>query len=450
MSLFMLFPLAVTLGGGFFWVYLSAFPLRHPVQCLRRFLSHIRSGGGAFRTLTLALAGTLGVGNITGVALGIAVGGAGSVFWMLLSCIPAGMLKYCEALASSSLAAPSYGMMSLAERVIPRGRLLGGLYSVGCVCLALSMGTSLQSGAFCAYTSATLPLSPALISVLFTAAVLPAVAFGGETVRRVTSFAVPAASLVYISLSLVVIINGAGRIPEVIADILSSAITPGAAAGGIAGFLTSRAVREGFCGAVLSNEAGAGTSSLAYTAAPPQDNPPRRRSDAPSGCLAPAALHDPVGQGLFGMFEVVADTGIMCMLTAFSVLLTVPAELCGADGTALVMAAFSAVFSGAERLPLSACMFLFAFATVICWFCYGSRAAEYLARTIRRPRLSLLYPPLFFLSLILGGLLPSQFLVRASDACLLTLTLITVPLLFASRKTIKAATRAAFSRGHRR
>ena len=425
MSLLFLFPFAVTLGGGFFWFYLSAFPLRHPVLCFRRFSSRLRSDGGAFRTLTLALAGTLGVGNITGVAFGIAVGGAGSVFWMLLSCIPAGMLKYCEALASSAIAPPSYGMMSLAERVVPRGRLFGGLYSVACVCLALSMGTSLQSGAFCDYTSAVFPLSPALLSSLFAALVLSAVLFGGKSLDRVTSVAVPAASLVYILLSLAVIINGAGRIPEVVADILSSAVTPGAAAGGIAGFLTSRAVCEGFCGAVLSNEAGAGTSSLAYT------------SDHGG---------DPVGQGLFGMFEVIADTGIMCMLTAFAVLLSVPAELRAADGMALVSAAFSSLFSGAERLPLAACIFLFAFSTVICWFYYGSRAAEYLARALRRPRAALVYPSLFFLSLTLGGLLPSSLLVRASDLCLLTLTLITVPSLVRSRKTIKAATRVAFSR----
>ena len=146
MSVIALLPVLIISGGLFVIVRLRAFFVFHPIRTVKATLTALGSRE-ARTSLFLALAGTLGIGNIVGVAVGIATGGAGSVFWLIVSAVFASALKYAESpLASDMHAVASDGMMSVIRISFSRfGRPLSRMYALACVLLSLVMGAALQS-----------------------------------------------------------------------------------------------------------------------------------------------------------------------------------------------------------------------------------------------------------------------------------------------------------------
>jgi Na+/alanine symporter len=140
-------PLLVGGAGLFMLIKLRFFFIVHPSRCCREFLRELRSPRSR-RALCLALAGTLGVGNIFGVAAGIMIGGAGSVFWLLLSSVFSMVLKYSEAALATDIKKDRGGMQCVVEAAFPRvGKPLAKTYSLFCLILALFMGAAMQSAA---------------------------------------------------------------------------------------------------------------------------------------------------------------------------------------------------------------------------------------------------------------------------------------------------------------
>ena len=143
MSVISFLPIIIALGGMFFLIKLKAFFITHPRIVTREISAELKKPR-AFASLTLALAGTLGVGNIVGVAVGIKVGGCGAVFWLLVSSVFSSVIKYCEVAISTDKSANGMSeVIALSFR--KSGKLLSKIYTLLCLCLSLTMGTALQS-----------------------------------------------------------------------------------------------------------------------------------------------------------------------------------------------------------------------------------------------------------------------------------------------------------------
>ncbi len=411
-------PLVPTLlfcVGVYFLIRLRAFFLVHPFRTLRRCIRAFRQKDGRpFATFALALAGTLGVGNLSGVALGLMIGGPGCLFWMWVATVFACVLKYAEVLIAKDVSVQQTwgGMMQAVRRFLPHGQNASLVYALLCLLLAGSMGTMLQSRAVAECAEQTCDLPPVLSSAVLCLLLIFVMAGGGRGVERAVSVTVPVAAGCYMVLCLGVLCKCYENIPDAVSSVLRGAFTFRGGAGGVAGIWTSAAVRRGFACGLLSNEAGAGTSTLAHIQ---------------NGATTPQE------QGAVGICEVLCDTAI-CTLTGLS-LLTSGADIPSATSIAPVewlSRVFAAVL-GAWCLPfLLLSVFAFAFATVVCWYDYGMRCARYIwAGCPAR-----LYAAVYLACTFAGGVLASAYIVKAVDVCLAGLCLMTLATLFASAPRI--------------
>ena len=403
MDISVLLPLFITAVGAYFLVKLRFFFIIHPIRALGATVrSFGKCRGAAVRSLSLALAGTLGVGNITGVAVGIIVGGAGSVFWLFISCIFASVLKYAESVLTADNLSLGGGMMYIVKSSFRRlGSPLSALYAALCILLSFTMGAALQTNTVTETAEAAFGISPIYPAAVMLVLVLLGVVGGGERIEKITVFLVPLTTIIYIILTFSVVMSNFAGIGKVLRLILSSAFLPESAVGGVIGFLTSKGIREGYARGILSNEAGAGTSSLAHS----------RNRDA-----------TPVGEGMLGMCEVFFDTALLCMLTAFAILLSVDFPEDYSSGMSLVLSAASSVFGSLAKAPLLFSVFSFAYSTVICWYYYGLECTRFLLGSRGRTP----YFILFMASVTLGALSDTAALIKSVDVFLLSLTSISL------------------------
>jgi AGCS family alanine or glycine:cation symporter len=222
---------------------------------------------------------------------------------------------------------------------------------------------------------------------------------GTQRIEKFTSFIIPAATLLYVFLTLAVILRNPGRIPHVFKLIISDAFAFDSALGGSAAFIIISKMREGFSRGLLSNEAGAGTSAFAHA---------RNRDESP------------VSVGLVGMCEVLFDTVVLCMLTGIAVLISVPSPESYSSGLEIVKSALSSLGSFATP-ALTISIFAFAYSTVICWYYYGKCALSYFTKK-GEPVFALL----FILSVFFGAIAPSGTLIVISDYLLFFSTIISL------------------------
>lgn len=312
-------------------------------------------GISPFQSATAALAGSLGTGNIVGVAVAVSTGGAGAIFWMWVAAIPGMATAYAENVLGIRY-----------RRRAEDGRWLGGpmmymrhapglkhaapLWAGLCAVAALCLGNVVQvnSIASAAREAWNAPAVP--VGILITALAAPAVLNGTRAVTRMTERLVPFMAAVYILACLAVIIINADRLPDTLVRIVREAFSPLAVGGGMLGSMLV-GVRRG----VFTNEAGMGTSVLIH-------------------CTA--EVEHPEEQGYWAIFEVFVDTILMCTLTALAILTS------GADrraqGAAMSAETFRQLFGGFADSFSAAVTLLFAFATVVGWSCCGERAFAFL------------------------------------------------------------------------
>ena len=405
-------PIIITALGGFLFLKLRFFPIRHPLRGVRLCAGGI--GRDGLRNLALALAGTLGVGNVFGVAISIAVGGPGSVLWLLASGFFAALIKYAEVLLcvdNMQGGDGQGGMMYLLKSRLASGRFFGGLYALVCLLLSLTMGAAMQSSA--TVSSAELVSDvPRPIFVLAFMLLAFAFIFGRrDRIKSITAVLVPLAALFYIALTLVIIFKYRSEMPRVIGEIFSNALKPRSAAGGFFGYLSASPIVRGYSTGILSNEAGAGTSSMAH---------------------ASSRGGDPVVSGLLGMLEVAVDTSLLCMLTAFAILLPC-GEVTGKSAVALVVDSLSRAFPFSDYVLLLS-VSAFALATVVCWYFYGSVCSRYLFGAAGER----MFLPIYAIGVLIGAVLDCSFFASLSDILLLLLTLLTLPVIIKSSDRIRA------------
>lgn len=400
MNFILFLPPIVTLAGTYMLCKTDFFFIFHPFRTAAKLLSPLKDKS-ARRSLSLALAGTLGIGNIVGVAVGIIVGGAGSVFWLLVSALFAMVLKYSETSLAAGFKVGGHGGMAIVIKnsFSKFGTPLSKIYAFLCLMLSLVMGAALQSAAVAECALDALGVPGKAFGVIFVALVLISVAGGACVIERITVVVIPLAAAAYLALTLFVIGENFSRLPDVFRLIISSAFSAKSIGGGVFGFFTSVGMREGFARGLLSNEAGAGTSSMAHSR---------------------ASLH-PAAAGLLGMCEVLFDTVLLCLITALAILLSVPNPSSYSDGMSLVFESIGSVFGRTSGYLLLFSIFSFAYSTVICWYYYGCECKSFLFPKSRIPLL-----PIYLLSVYLGFVVSLNSFVYIADLVLLSLTVLSV------------------------
>lgn len=355
-----------------------------------------------FQAVTTALAGTVGTGNIAGVAGAIALGGPGAVFWMWVSALFGMATKYSEILLAVKfrrrnrhgdwVGGPMYYITNGLGRNF---KWLAVLFSIFGAFAALGIGNMVQvntvAGAFVALTDAfntgagtvggrtemLIRLAIGLIISFVAALVL----LGGmKRIGAVTEKLVPAMSLLYIAGALIIILLNIEKIGEVLKVIVIGAFAPKAVMGGTFGVGFAASMRYGIGRGVFSNEAGLGSSPIAHAA---------------------TSEKSPVKQGLFGIFEVFADTIVICTLTALVILMSGAAIPFGhSAGAQLTISAFGTAFGGRlAGIFITVEVALFAISSILTWALYGSRCAEYLFGT----RILTLYKIVFVVFIVIGA-----------------------------------------------
>lgn len=412
-----LFPLVLFLilfVGGYFLLRLKGFWLLHPLSA-----AHLawgdRPGGDLLRGVTMALAGTLGVGNIVGVALGILVGGAGSVFWMVLTAFFAMAVKYAEVALSihTREAGPDGWQGGVPYYMRGKGRfggVLPTLFSLLCLVCALVEGCIIQANAV-AESLSLFGVSPLLSGVGIAVLAAFFLLRGKEAVGRFTALWIPVATFAYFILCFGVIFRNLDGVPKAFAYIIQDAFRPMAGAGGILGFFTANCVREGTARGLLSNEAGCGTAPLAHVTT--QDT-------------------TPVRQGLWGVFEVFLDTVVVCTMTALACLTGAPQPVTHTPFAYLSLA-FSSAWGGSAPYLLAIILFIFAFSTSLAWSYYGISA---LSALTRRPLVHRIYLTALLLALPLGAMLTVRAAYLTTDILLALMCLINLPALLLRAKEI--------------
>ena len=401
-------PLAVilTIAGAYMLIKLRAFFVLHPLRTFKCLASNLRSKR-QIKALTLALAGTLGVGNVFGVCIGLIIGGKGSVFWLFVSSVFASVLKYSEVvlafdnLSHTRVGAPGGMCHTLYVTMGRRGRLLAHMYAVFCGLMALVMGAGLQAGTLSEAMGDLFSTPPYIVGIIFAIAAFVSIVGGVKIIEKITLVAIPLSTIVYIVITGSIIIGNINGIVPLTLEIIKDAFAPESVTGGALAFLFSRALTEGYSRGILSNEAGSGTSSMAHSR---------------SGILNPA------GAGLLGIVEVVFDSCILCMLTAYSVLLTVPDLTAFDSGMSLILYATEATLGKGFSTLLLLSVAIFAYATVVCWYYYGE--SSFLFITGGRYRYIFLFT--FTLSVFVGTVINIRLLVTLTDLLMLGLVALTL------------------------
>ena len=384
--------LLFTLRTGFFQLRYFGHMLRETVGLIFAKKSDVPKDGKAisqFQALSTALAATLGTGNIVGVAAAITAGGPGAVFWMWVSAFFGMMTSYAENVLGIFYRYKNEknewvgGAMIYLERGLGM-KWLGVVFAVFCIGASFGMGNMSQVNSMTSAMYDTFSVPPRTTGIIAAAVAGLAIAGGIRRVGKITEKIVPALAIGYIAATLVILWIKRAVLPGVFGDIIREAFNMKSAAGGFMGSVMAKAVSMGFRRGVFSNEAGLGSSVIVHAA-----------SD----------VREPVTQGLWGMFEVLLDTIVMCTLTALVILSTGALET-GKQGAALTIEAFRSGFGQYAGGFVSVSILLFAFSTILGWSYFGQCAAEYLFGTG-----AAVYYKIIFVAVIIFGATQSMELV---------------------------------------
>lgn len=362
-----------------------------------------------FQSLCTALAATIGTGNIVGVASALVSGGPGAIFWMWVVAFFGMMTNYSENVLGiyyrrkNSKNEWSGGAMYYLKDGLGSykgcryiGSVLAVLFSAFCLIASFGIGNMSQVNSIAANMTAAFSI-PAFVTGAFLVIIGAIVIIGG--LKRIASVAeklVPFMAIVYILGALVIFFANIDQAGAVFTAIFKGAFGLRAVGGGIVGSGVKMALTWGMKRGVFSNEAGLGSSVMVHSS---------------------SNVKEPVRQGMWGIFEVFADTMIVCTLTAFAVLssglidLNTGAVLSDASGSALVGQAFSTIFGSLGPAFIAIAILLFAFSTVLGWSHYGSKAWEYLFGV----KSVILYKTVFVLMIFIGCIMNLSLAWDLSD-----------------------------------
>ena len=382
--------LVLLMGTGIVLLFVTGgVQFRHLGTALGEVLGRLRrpaTGEGnvtPFQAVATALASTVGVGNIAGVATAIVLGGPGALFWLWVSGVLGMGTKYAEiVVALHYRERDAAGVMRGGAMYTLKKRGLGWLGVIFALLTSLAafgIGNMVQANSVAQSLQESFGIAPSIVGIILVV-ISGAVILGG--IKRIAAFAeilVPFMAILYIGGGLVLLALNAGRIPEAFALVFQGAFSGTAAAGGFAGASIMLAMRYGVARGLFSNEAGLGSAPMVH---------------------ATAETDHPVRQGLYGIFEVFVDTILICTTTGLAILVT-GVWNSGATGAALSVQAFTTGLPGTwGGIIVTTGLVLFAFSTLIGWSYYGETGIVYLFGT----RAALPYRLLWLVFIYLGSI----------------------------------------------
>ncbi len=346
-----------------------------------------------FAALMTALAATVGIGNIVGVATAITLGGPGAVFWMWMTGLVGMATKYSEAvLAVKYREHGEHGMRGGPMYYLAKGAglpWLGTLFAVFTALAAFGIGNMTQANATAKIFETTFHV-PVLVTGVVLMVLTALVILGGiRSIGRFTSYLVPFMIGGYVIASLVVLAMNVSEIPHALSLIFYHAFNPAAATGGFAGATIAAAMRYGIARGVFSNESGLGSAPIAAAA---------------------ARTNDPVKQALVSMTQTFIDTLVVCTMTAL-VILTATSWTQGVGAGELTSASMAETLGDTGAVIVVVSTALFAYSTLIGWNYYGEKAVEYLFG----PRSIRIYRIFFVAAVIIGATTSLEFVWNFSD-----------------------------------
>lgn len=362
-----------------------------------------------FQALATALSGTVGLGNIAGVAVAVAAGGPGATFWMIVAGI-LGMstkfvectlgVKYREEKKDGSVSGgPMYYLSKgLAKRGMPAlGKVLGVFFAICCVGGSFGGGNMFQvnqareqflalplfEGTFMATEGGWV-----LFGIIMAVAVGVVIIGGIQSIAKVTDKIVPFMCGLYVVAAVVVLVANIGEIPGAFGAIFKGAFSPEAAFGGVLGVLI-----QGFRRAAFSNEAGIGSASIAHSA---------------------VKTKEPVTEGLVALLEPFIDTVVVCTMTALVLVITGVYDNPELSGVGMTSVAFESVFGSIANVILTIAVVLFAFSTMISWSYYGLKSWTFIFGESKGSEI--VYKMVFLLFVVIGAVLTLGKVVDFSDS----------------------------------
>ena len=365
-----------------------------------------------FQSLCTALAATVGTGNIVGVAGAIAVGGPGAVFWMWLIAFFGMMTNYSENVLGilfrrKDAEGEWHGgaMYYLRDGLGAKkgcktiGAVLAALFSFFCLLASFGIGNMSQVNSIVSNVHTAFGI-PTIATGIFLLVAVGAVILGGlKRVASITEKLVPFMVILYLLGTLVIIFMHITAIPAIFVSIFKGAFSLKSATGGVVGAGIATAMKMGFKRGVFSNEAGLGSSVMVHSS---------------------SNVKEPVRQGMWGIFEVFADTIVVCTLTALTILssglvdldtgmLTAAGEAVGSNS--LMSESFRMVFGPAGAAFVAIAILLFAYSTVLGWSHYGATACRFLLGD----KAVVPYRILFCVIVLAGSVMKAQLAWDISD-----------------------------------
>lgn len=408
-------------GATFFTIRMGFINVRgfaHAIKVARGTYDNPKDPGEVthFQALTAALSGTVGLGNIAGVALAISIGGAGATFWMILAGVFGMSSKFVECTLGvhyrkiDANGIVSGGPMYYLTRGLEEngraglGKILAAIFAILCIGGSFGAGNMFQVNQSSAQLINTIvPLTggeaslfagrPWIIGCLYALFVGLVIIGGIRSITKVTSKLVPLMAFIYLSGALTVIGMNIGEVPSAFGEIIAGAFSPEGVAGGFVGVLV-----QGLRRATFSNEAGVGSAAIAHAA---------------------VKTKEPVSEGLVALLEPFIDTVVICTITALVIIVT-DRHLAstGVDGITLTSSAFASAIGWFPYL-LTIAVALFAFSTSITWFYYGQRAFLFLVGD--KPAADFAFKAVYILVLIVGSSMTLSAVTDFADAMLLAM-----------------------------
>jgi AGCS family alanine or glycine:cation symporter len=401
----------LVIGAVFFTVYMGFINLRgfkHAIELVRGDYSDPNSSGEVshFQALATAVSGTVGIGNIGGVAIAVTVGGPGATFWLIMAGFLGMSTKFVECTLGVKYrrefedghvsGGPMYYLRKgFSDRGMEGfGKFMGTFYAVGIFIGALVIGNMFQSNQ--AYvqlnnvTGGALDGLGWLIGLIMAAIVFMVIIGGIKSIAKVTEKIVPFMAIFYCVFAIIVILMNFTSIPQAITNVFTGAFTGEGVAGGALGALII-----GFQRAVFSNEAGIGSASIAHSA---------------------VRTNEPITEGVVSLLEPFVDTIIICTITALVIgtaQVADPNFAGDAQGVAMTSTAFARELSWFP-IPLAFAAVLFAFSTMISWSYYGLKGWSYLFGEGKVSQIN--YKSIFCVFVALGCIVQLGPILDISDA----------------------------------
>ena len=412
----------------FAFVQFRAF--KHSIELVRGDYSDPNDAGEVshFQALATALSGTVGLGNIAGVAVAVGIGGPGATFWMILAGLMGMASKFTECTLGVKYrneyddgtvsGGPMYYLTKgFAERGLPGGRFLAILFSIFCILGALGGGNMFQANQAHQQIAGIVGQYPGWITGVLFAIVVFAVIVGGlKSIARVTEKVVPFMGIMYVTAALIIILMNADKIGWAFGQIFAGAFTGLGVAGGMVGALI-----QGFKRAAFSNEAGVGSAAIAHSA---------------------VRTKEPITEGFVSLLEPFIDTVVICTMTALVIIITqqmivdpatgnymlneagtAVATIDGNSGVSLTSAAFASAFSWFPYV-LALAVILFAFSTMISWSYYGLKAWTYLFGEGKSKELA--FKVIFCIFVVIGAAANLGPVIDFSDAAIFAMAVVNI------------------------